>query len=207
MRWWRWWLLWNKVSPAFPYLDDVRSGADDSQVRASFARSEENLQIFAVGVSIRKFSWLSFVVETSTSSFDFFCVKIRFLQPSVLMVNDCKPVLLGVFPQPMFFLRLLDLLASSEWFLRSSKPCVAMVFAGVPFPYCFFSIFFKLRWTTNNRMKKTTRELFSVILFSLYHLMSSCPSIVLPIVFLDMNKIWDTFLVSFSKKNHKHNYW
>ena len=32
--------LWNKVSPAFPYLDDVRSGADDGQVRASAAKSE-----------------------------------------------------------------------------------------------------------------------------------------------------------------------
>ena len=181
--------LWNKVSPAFPYFDDVCSGADDGQVRVSSARSEGSLQIFTVGVSIRSYSWLSFVVAISTSSFDLFCDKIRFLQPSILVVKDCKPVLLGVFPQPMFFQRLLDLVASSEWFLRSSKPCVAMAFVGVPFPYCLFSVFFKLRWTTNNRLKKTTRELFDVILFSLCYLVSSCPYIVLSIVFLDMNQI------------------
>ena len=106
--------FWNKVSPTFPYLDDVRSGADDGQVRVSSARSEDSLQIFAVGVSIRRCSWLSFVVATSTSSLDLFCDKIRFLQPSVLVVKDCKPVLLGVFPQPRFFQQLLDLVASSE---------------------------------------------------------------------------------------------
>ena len=93
--------VWNKVSPAFPYLDDVRSGTDDGQVRVSSARSEGSLQIFAVGVSIRRCSCLSFVVATSTSSFDLFCDKIRFLQPSVSVVKDCKPVLLGVFPQPI----------------------------------------------------------------------------------------------------------
>ena len=106
--------LWNKVSPAFPYLDDVRSSADDGQVGVSSARSEGSLQIFAVGVSIRRCSWLSFVVATSTSSFDMFCDKIRFLQPSVSVVKDCKPVLLGVFSQPMFFQQLLDLVASIE---------------------------------------------------------------------------------------------
>ena len=137
--------FWNKVSSTFSYLDDVRSSADDSQVRVSSVRSECSLQIFAVGVSIRRCSWLSFVVATSTSSFDVFCDKIRFLQPSVSVVKDCKPVLLGVFSQPIFFQRLLDLVVSSEWFLRSLKPCVAMVFACVPFSYCLFSVFFKLR--------------------------------------------------------------
>ena len=34
----------------------------------------------------------------STYSFDLFGDKIRFLQPSVLVVNDCKPVLLGGVP-------------------------------------------------------------------------------------------------------------
>ena len=34
----------------------------------------------------------------------------------VSTLKDCKPMLLGVFPQPMFFLRLLDLVASNEWF-------------------------------------------------------------------------------------------
>ena len=151
-------------------------------MRASSARSESSLHVFTVGVSIRRCSWLSFVVATSTSSFDIFCDKIRFLQPSVLMMKNCKHVLLGVFPRPMFFLRLLDLVASNEWFLRSSKACVAMAFAGVPFPYYRFNVFFKLRWTTNNRKKKTIRDLFSVILFSFmsfcvklpYHCTTNC---------------------------------
>ena len=106
--------LWNKVSPAFSYLDDVRFGADDGQVGVSSARSEGSLQIFAVGVSINRCGWLSFVVATSTSSFDLFCDKIWFLQPSISVVKDCKPVLLGVFLQPMFFQRLLNLVVSSE---------------------------------------------------------------------------------------------
>jgi len=91
-------IFWNKVSPAFPYCDDVLSDADDGQVGVSFARSEGSLQIFAVSVSIKRCSWLSFVVVISTSSFDLFCGKIRFLQPSVWVVKDCKPALLGVFP-------------------------------------------------------------------------------------------------------------
>ena len=106
--------LWNKVSPAFPYFDDVRSGTDDGQVRVSSARSEGSLQIFAIDVSIRRCNWLFFVVATSTSSFDIFCDKIRFLQPSISVVKDCKPVLLGVFLQQMFFQRLLNLVVSSE---------------------------------------------------------------------------------------------
>ena len=55
--------FWNKVFSAFSYLDDVRSGADDGQVGVSSARSEGSLQIFAVGVSIRRCSWLSFIVD------------------------------------------------------------------------------------------------------------------------------------------------
>ena len=58
--------LWNKVSLVFPYLDDIRSGADDGQVRVSSAKSEDSLQIFTVGVSARRCSWLSFVVAIST---------------------------------------------------------------------------------------------------------------------------------------------
>ena len=170
-------------------------------MRANSARSESSLHVFAVGVSIRRCSWLSFVVATSTSSFDIFCDKIRFLQPSVLVAKNCKPVLFGVFPQPMFFLRLLDLVASNECFLRSSKPCVAMAFAGVSFPYCLFSVFFKLQWTTNNRIKKTTRELFGVILFSLCRLVSSCPSTVLLIIFLYELDTRHLYGVLLTKKN------
>ena len=107
-----------------PCLDDVRSSTDDGHMRVSSARSEGSLQIFAVGVLVRRCSWLSCVVATSTCSLDIFCIKIRFLQPSILVVKDCKPVLLEVFLRPMFFLRVLDLVVSSKWFLRSSKPCV-----------------------------------------------------------------------------------
>ena len=95
--------LWNKVSPAFSYLDDIRSSVDDGPVGVSSARSEGSLQIFAVGVSIKICSWLSFVVATSTSSFDLLCDKIRFLQPSILVVKDYKPVLLGYSPSRCSF--------------------------------------------------------------------------------------------------------
>ena len=44
------------------------------------------------------------------------------------------------------------------------------------------------------------QKLFDVILFSLGRFVLSCPSFVLPIIFLDMNKISDIFLMSFSKK-------
>jgi hypothetical protein len=54
-----------------------------------------------------------------------------------------------------FFQRLLDLVVRSGWFLRSSKPCVAMTFAGATFPCCLSSAFFKLRWTTNFGRKMT----------------------------------------------------
>jgi hypothetical protein len=100
---------------------------------------------------------------------------------------DCKLALLGVLPQPMFFQRLLDLVVSNRWFLRSSNPCVAMAFAGAPFHRCLSSAFFKLRWTTNFGRKKTSKVLFNVILFSLRRCVSSCPSIVLPIVFLGVS--------------------
>jgi hypothetical protein len=50
---------------------------------------------------------------------------------------------------------LLDLVVRSGWFLRSSKPCVAMTFAGATFPCCLSSAFFKLRWTTNFGRKMT----------------------------------------------------
>jgi hypothetical protein len=121
--------------------------------------------------------------------FHMFFVKFRFLQPAGLVMMDCKPTLLGVLPQPMFFQRLLDLVVSSGWFLRSSKPCVAMAFAGAPFPYCLSSAFFKLRWMTNFGSKKTTKVIFNVILFSLRRCVSNCPSLVLTFVFLDMNRM------------------
>jgi hypothetical protein len=46
--------LWNKVSPASPYLDDVLSGAEEGTVRVDSARSVDFLQIFAVGVFVTR---------------------------------------------------------------------------------------------------------------------------------------------------------
>jgi hypothetical protein len=181
--------LWNKVSPASPYLDGVLSGTGEGPARVGSARCVDYLQIFAVGVFVRRCSWLCFVGAVLITFFDLFFVKFRFLQPTGVVMTDCKPALLGVLPQPMFFQRLLDLVVSSGWFLRSSKPCVTMAFAGAPFPCCLSIAFFKLRWTTNFGRKKTTRVHFIVILLSLRRCVSSCLSIVLPIVFLDMNQI------------------
>jgi hypothetical protein len=60
--------LWSKVSPASPYLDDVLSGVDEGPVRVGSARSVDYLQIFAVGVFVRRCSWLSFVGRFSSLS-------------------------------------------------------------------------------------------------------------------------------------------
>lgn len=96
----------------------------------------QHVCIFVVGVSTMRCSWLAFVVATSTSSFDLF------LGHSILMVNVCKPVLLEIFLQSMFFQWLLDLIVSSKFFfLRSSKPRMAIAFAGVSF-LITFDVFF-----------------------------------------------------------------
>ena len=119
---------------------------------------------------------MSFVVATSTSSFDLFCDNIWFFQPSILAVKDCKPVLLRVFPPT-------DVLSAIA---RSRKQRVVFaVFKALYgddvckclFPLLSFQCVFH------------ARELFGVILFPLCHLASSCLSIVLSIVFIDMNKI------------------
>ena len=90
--------LCNKVFTAFSYLDDIRFDIDKGLIRVGSVRFEGFIEIFVVDVSIRRCSWLSFVVVISTSSFDLFCDKIWFLQPSILVVKDCKPALLGLFP-------------------------------------------------------------------------------------------------------------
>jgi hypothetical protein len=90
-------------------------------------------------------------------------------------MKDCKTTLLGVLLQSMLFQRLLDIIVSSDWFLRSSEPCVVMAFAGAPFPCFLSSAFFKLWWMTSNQRKKTIIELFNVILFYLGRFVSSCP--------------------------------
>jgi hypothetical protein len=72
-------------------------------VRVDPVRSVDYLQIFAVGVFIRRCSWLSFVGAVLISFFDLFFVKFWFLQPTGLVMTDCKPALLGVLPQLVFF--------------------------------------------------------------------------------------------------------
>jgi len=78
-------------------------------------------------------------------------------------------------------------------FFAVFEPCVVIAFAGVPFPCCFFSALFKLWLMMNNRSKKTTRELFDAILFSLCRFVSSCFPFVTPIVLLDMNQMRHLF--------------
>ena len=73
--------LWNKVFTAFPYLDDIRFGIDKGLIRVGSVRFEGFIEIFVVDVSIRRCNCLFFVVAISTSSFDLFSDKIRFLHP------------------------------------------------------------------------------------------------------------------------------
>jgi len=135
-------LLWNKVSSICPYLDSVRSSTNEGLVRVGSARFKGSLKIFAVVVSIRRCSSLFYVVATSTSTFNLFWDKIWFLQPFVLIVKDRKSALLGVFPQPMFFQRLLDLIVNNERvFLRSSKLCGDGI-CRCPFSCCAIAVHF-----------------------------------------------------------------
>ena len=104
-------------------------------------------------------------------------------------MKDCKSVLLGGVPPADVFSAVARTCCKQRVVLRSLKPCVAIAFASVSFPCCFSSVLFKLWWMTNNRLKETTRELFDAILFFLYCFVSSYPSFVTPIIFLDMNHI------------------
>ena len=123
---------------------------------------------------------------TWTSSFDMFYGKIRFPQLSVLMVKDCKLVLLEVFHQLMFFQRLLDLVVSSQWFLRSSKSLYGNGVCRCSFPFLLFQCIFEVP-VDDEQSNKMTRKLFGIILFSLYRLPSKYPSSISSIIFIDMN--------------------
>jgi len=122
----------------------------------------------------RRHSCLLFHATASTSSSVRIYGKVRFLQPSFLVVKVCKPALLGVYPEAMFFQCFLDLVVSSEWFLRSSKPCMTRTFAGVSFLCCLGGALFKLRRSTVNQGRKTAIESFNVFYFTEVILMSSC---------------------------------
>ena len=68
---------WNKVSPAFPYLVDVRSGVGEGPVRVWSVRYVGSLQILvAVHMFIKESSQMVFFTSISTSSFGLFYYKI-----------------------------------------------------------------------------------------------------------------------------------
>ena len=89
--------VWNKVSSASPYLDDVRSGTSEGPVRVCFVISADLLQILAFDVLIRGSSWLAFDAAILTSSFGPHYNNVQHLEFSVLMVKNCKPVFLEGF--------------------------------------------------------------------------------------------------------------
>jgi hypothetical protein len=84
-------VLWNSVSPVYPYLDDVRSRVDEGPLKVCFVR----FVIFFK--SWQLVSWLAFDSMISTSSFGLFYRKVRNLQHSILTVKDGKHVLLRGF--------------------------------------------------------------------------------------------------------------
>jgi hypothetical protein len=90
-------MLWNKVSPAFLYLDDDRFGVDEWAARIWCVISDDLLQILTFCVLIRGNSWLAFDVAMSTPYFGLLNNKVWHHQNSVTMVKDCKPAFLGGF--------------------------------------------------------------------------------------------------------------
>ena len=121
--------------------------------------------MLAVVVLIRESNWLAFDEAISTSSFGLFYHKVRNLRHSVLMVKDCTSVFLGGFLQPIFFQLILDLVVCSECSFRSSKPCMARMFAGGPFLCCLCSAIFKLRRAVDVRKNKMTDLVFDILLY------------------------------------------
>jgi hypothetical protein len=99
------------------------------------------------------------------SSFVLFYGNIQFLQPlwrritARLCSLECSPNRC-LFP--------LDLVASSEWFFKSSKPHVAMTFTNAPFPCCVFSMLFKVQWTKNIIEGRKWEESSSLYLFFVF---------------------------------------
>jgi hypothetical protein len=95
--------LWNKVSSASPYLNDVRSGIGEGPRRVWFVKSIGCLQILAVVLILRS-SWLTFYAMIKTSSFGLFDSKAWYFQLSVLMVKNWKYVFFGGFLEPYSFI-------------------------------------------------------------------------------------------------------
>jgi hypothetical protein len=87
---------------------------------------------------------IGFNAVVSTSLFGLLYNNVQYLQHSILMVKNCKPVFSVGFLQPMFYQWILNLVIRGEWLLRSSKPYLAWVFASVPVLCCLFNTISKL---------------------------------------------------------------
>lgn len=71
----------------------------------------------------------------------------------------------------MFLQRLVDLVVSGEWLMRSSKPWMARTLASIPFLYSMFSV--SLNFASNNQLNEDDENVFNVFLF-LFYLWSFC---------------------------------
>ena len=169
---------WNKVSPTSPHLVNV-SRVDQRPVRVGVVRSVGFHWILTVGVSFKGSYSLVYGGRSSISSFVRIYGKVRFLQPSGLIVEDCKTVLLlGLCPLPIFHLRLFDLVVRGEWLLPTAvfKDLVGEAFAGDPV-YSFAACPVHVSTSDScRRRKKTISISFSVFLFCIGRVASSCIS-------------------------------
>lgn len=89
---------------------------NEGPLRVGVTTSVGSFWNLVVGASIKGSSWL--VMVQRLGPLHSFAAKSGFYIPSGLVVNDCKPTLRGVLPQPMFLQRLQNLVYG-EWLLRS----------------------------------------------------------------------------------------
>jgi hypothetical protein len=117
----------NKVSSVSPYLVNVGCSVGEGPVRVCATRCVVFLWILVAGVSFQGSLYAIFFfvnrtlafkgntkqykapqekrklqrecgARSSISLFIWFYGKVQFLQPTILVVKDCKPMLLGVCP-------------------------------------------------------------------------------------------------------------
>ena len=92
----------NKVSRASPYLKGILIDNNKGSMRVFVAISFGSLYILTIGASTKRNNLIVIGMGTLTSSPALLNNKVRFLQPSGLVVKYCKPVLCGVPSQTMF---------------------------------------------------------------------------------------------------------
>ena len=80
-------IIWNNISPASPYFDDVRSGISEGPVIVWSVQSVV-LQILAFGVCLPDEAVGWFSMRQSRSLFLSIYNKVRYFQHIVPMVND-----------------------------------------------------------------------------------------------------------------------